>query len=158
MEVDVKERKRRGIDHAIRRERRDETDRARDNKTAQEFILLNHRQRCKNSDRMAHSCGFGRQDYAGLRCYASIMLDTSVALKIKNRFLAENCRIEVAIGDDQFVLTASCSSDNFSIRIDDDASGDHGMAILNTALCNGHDPGQLQHVIGRWASWRRRQP
>src|SRR5580700_3041233 len=68
-------------------------------------------------------------DNAGLAGDAAVVLDAPVAGEIENGFLAEHRGVEIAIGDDEFVLLGLGLGDDFAVRIDDHAAGDHRVAI-----------------------------
>jgi len=71
------------------------------------------------------------------------MLDAAVALEVEDRLFAEDCRVEVAIRDNQLIVLRSRFGDDLAVGIDDDAAGDHGMAVLGACLGNRDHPGRV---------------
>ena len=79
-----------------------------------------------------------RHDDPGLASDAAVVLDAAVALEVEDGLLAESSGVEVAIGDDQFVVLGLGLGDDLAVGVDDDAAGDQGVAAgrhLGPNLC-----------------------
>src|SRR3954463_2450752 len=70
-----------------------------------------------------------RQLHSDLTRDPPVVLDAAVALEIEDRLLIEDRIVEVAIGDDQFVLLSLCGCDDLAVRVDDAASAEQRMPV-----------------------------
>ncbi len=71
------------------------------------------------------------------------MFDAAVAFEIEDGFLAENGRIEIAVRDDQFIILRRCLGNDFAVRIDDHAAGNHMEAVLGAGSMIVNPDGEI---------------
>src|SRR5437660_1403999 len=62
------------------------------------------------------------------------MLDPAVALEVEDRILVELRVVEIDLADNQLVVLCLRLGDDLAIRIDDTASPEQRMAVLDAAL------------------------
>src|SRR3954462_12290904 len=63
-----------------------------------------------------------------------IVLNAAVALEVEDCLFVELRIVEIAIVDDQFVVLGLCGRDDLPVRIDDAASAEQRMAVLDAAF------------------------
>src|SRR5207237_8030118 len=74
---------------------------------------------------------------------AAIVLDTAVALEVEDSVLVESRGVEIAIGDDQFIVFGPGLRDDFAIRIDDQAAAEQRVPVLHAALRGRDHEGRI---------------
>src|SRR6266436_6342385 len=84
-----------------------------------------------------------RQDHAGLTGDAAVVLDAAVPLEVEDRLLAEDRGVEIAVGNDEFVVLALRLGADGALGIDDHAAADHRMAVLTSRLGDRHHEGRV---------------
>src|SRR3954451_11449942 len=122
---DVEEAERRRVDDAVGRDARHERDRARHDRRAQELVALAWLKLGKG-DREGHEPALAcrRQLDPDLQRDAPVMLGPAVALEVEYSFLTKPRLVEVAIGDDEFVLLGFRLGDDLPVRVHDQASAE----------------------------------
>jgi hypothetical protein len=71
------------------------------------------------------------------------MLDAAMTREIEDSFLAEDGRVEIAVGKDQLIILGLRLGYDFAVRIDDHAAGNHMVSVFGAALCHRNQPGRV---------------
>src|SRR6185295_9829742 len=71
------------------------------------------------------------------------MLNAAMKGEIEDRVLAEDGGVEIAGVNEEFILFGPGLDNDLAVRIDDQAAADQGVAILDTGLGDGYDPGRV---------------